>query len=53
MKWYMDLGNQGDIVLSTRVRLARNLVDLRYAYTDGGLKEILSIIIKKLKRKVL
>ena len=27
MKWYMGLGNQGDIVLSTRVRLARNLED--------------------------
>ncbi len=25
MKWYMNSGNQGDIVLSTRVRLARNL----------------------------
>ena len=24
-KWYVDKGEQGDIVLSTRVRLARNL----------------------------
>ena len=24
-KWYIDKGDQGDIVLSTRIRLARNL----------------------------
>ncbi len=24
-KWYIDKGEQGDIVLSTRIRLARNL----------------------------
>ena len=27
MNWYKNKGNEGDIVLSTRVRLARNLED--------------------------
>ena len=27
MNWYKNKGNEGDIVLSTRVRLARNLSD--------------------------
>lgn len=27
MKWYEKAGNNGDVVLSTRIRLARNLVD--------------------------
>ena len=26
-KWYVENGEQGDIVISTRVRLARNLED--------------------------
>ena len=48
MKWYMGLGNQGDIVLSTRVRLARNLED--YPFTsrlDSKEKEEVSSIIKE------
>ena len=24
-KWYMKSGNEGDVVISTRIRLARNL----------------------------
>lgn len=27
MKWYLETGPQGDVVLSTRVRLARNIAD--------------------------
>ena len=29
-KWYVDKGEQGDIVLSTRVRLARNLEEFPF-----------------------
>ena len=29
-KWYIANGSQGDIVLSSRVRLARNLVDFPF-----------------------
>lgn len=48
MKWYMDLGNQGDIVLSTRVRLARNLVDYPFpSRLDSKEKEEVSSIIKE------
>jgi protein arginine kinase len=27
MKWYLETGPQGDVVISTRVRIARNIVD--------------------------
>jgi len=30
-KWYAQKGEQGDVVLSTRVRLARNLADIPFA----------------------
>lgn len=47
MKWYMGLGNQGDIVLSTRVRLARNLEDYPFpSRLDAKEKEQVSSIIK-------
>ena len=48
MKWYMSLGNQGDIVLSTRVRLARNLEDYPFpSRLDPKEKEEVSSIIKE------
>ena len=48
MKWYMGLGNQGDIVLSTRVRLARNLEDYPFpSRLDSKEKEEVSSIIKE------
>lgn len=48
MKWYMGLGNQGDIVLSTRVRLARNLEDYPFpSRLDAKEKEDVSAIIKE------
>ena len=29
-KWYLEKGDQGDIVISTRIRLARNLYDFPF-----------------------
>ena len=47
MKWYKSSGNQGDIVLSTRVRLARNLEDYPFpSRLDSKEKEEVSYIIK-------
>lgn len=47
MKWYMGLGNQGDVVLSTRVRLARNLEDYPFpARLDAEEKQRVSSIVK-------
>lgn len=48
MKWYMGLGNQGDIVLSTRVRLARNLEDYPFpSRLDAKEKQQVSSLIKE------
>ena len=48
MKWYKSSGNQGDIVLSTRVRLARNLEDYPFpSRLDSKEKEEVSSIIKE------
>lgn len=48
MKWYMNLGNQGDIVLSTRVRLARNLEDYPFpSRLDAKEKSEVSALIKE------
>lgn len=48
MKWYMGLGNQGDVVLSTRVRLARNLEDYPFpSRLDAKEKEQVSALIKE------
>ena len=48
MKWYMGLGNQGDVVLSTRVRLARNLEDYPFpSRLDAKEKQQVSSIIKE------
>ncbi len=30
MKWYLETGPQGDVVISTRIRLARNIVDFPF-----------------------
>ncbi|MDR3645215.1 MAG: ATP--guanido phosphotransferase, partial [Clostridia bacterium] len=30
MKWYLETGPEGDIVVSTRIRLARNLAELPF-----------------------
>lgn len=30
MKWYLDNGPQGDVVISTRIRIARNIVDFPF-----------------------
>ncbi len=47
MKWYNTLGNMGDVVLSTRVRLARNLEDYPFpARLDKEEKEEASALIK-------
>lgn len=48
MKWYKNSGKQGDIVLSTRVRLARNLEDYPFpSRLDAKEKEEVSSIIKE------
>ena len=48
MKWYMGLGNQGDVVLSTRVRLARNLEDYPFpSRLDAKEKAEVSALIKE------
>jgi protein arginine kinase len=30
MKWYLETGPQGDVVISTRVRIARNIIDFPF-----------------------
>lgn len=48
MKWYKDSGNQSDIVLSTRVRLARNLEEYPFpSRLDSKEKEAVSAVIKE------
>ncbi|MCK9478871.1 MAG: protein arginine kinase [Firmicutes bacterium] len=43
MRWYIDSGPEGDIVISSRVRLARNIKGYPFAnrLTDAGGKEVL------------
>lgn len=36
MNWYRNIGNEGDIVLSTRVRLARNIQDFPFPARLGA-----------------
>lgn len=47
-KWYIEKGDQGDIVLSTRIRLARNLDDYPFpAKLDAAGKNKVNTIIKQ------
>ena len=47
-KWYAQKGEQGDVVLSTRVRLARNLADIPFtAKLDARGKEMVCEEIRK------
>ena len=43
MAWYTEKGNMQDVVLSTRVRFARNLADYPFAsrLSDTGASEII------------
>ncbi|MDR0405499.1 MAG: protein arginine kinase [Clostridiales bacterium] len=43
MKWYIDSGKEGDVVISSRVRLARNLKGYPFTHnlSDGALSEVL------------
>lgn len=43
MKWYIDSGNDGDVVISSRVRLARNIKGYPFAnmLDDDSCKEVL------------
>lgn len=45
-KWYEDTGFQGDVVLSTRVRLARNIKDIPFPnkMTDDDAKKVISLV---------
>lgn len=45
-KWYDDTGFQGDIVLSTRVRLARNLRGIPFPnkMTDADAEKVISLV---------
>lgn len=36
MKWYLETGPEGDVVVSTRVRLARNIADLPFPSHMSG-----------------
>lgn len=48
MTWYKNKGNEGDVVLSTRVRLARNLEDYPFPIRlDGREKQEVSNLIKE------
>ncbi|OQB15245.1 MAG: putative ATP:guanido phosphotransferase [Firmicutes bacterium ADurb.Bin193] len=46
MKWYLDSGNEGDVVISSRIRLARNIKGFPFAnlLTDEQSKKILALI---------
>ena len=47
-KWYIEKGDQGDIVLSTRIRLARNLDDYPFpAKLDAAGKNKVNSIVKQ------
>ena len=47
MNWYKNKGNEGDIVLSTRVRLARNMTEYPFpARLDETQKKDIGTIIK-------
>ncbi len=50
-KWYNDTGFQDDIVLSTRVRLARNIKDIPFPrkMTDDDARKVISIVDEALK----
>ena len=45
-KWYDDTGFQGDIVLSTRVRLARNLKGIPFPnkMSDDDAKKVVELV---------
>lgn len=51
LKWYQQSGNEGDIVISTRVRLARNLSDVPFpaGLTPERKREVASRVREALK----
>ena len=47
MNWYKNKGNEGDIVLSTRVRLARNMTEYPFpARLDESQKKDIGTIVR-------
>ena len=50
MSWYLEAGNDSDIVLSSRIRLARNLKDMPFPnkMNDETRKKALDLISEKL-----
>lgn len=45
-KWYLENGEQGDIVVSTRIRLARNIEDYPFPWrlTESGRQKVCGVI---------
>ena len=48
--WYLQNGKDSDVVISSRVRLARNLAD--FPFKDKAKQEDLEQILKKIKEIV-
>ena len=53
-KWYFDKGPDSDVVLSSRVRLARNLVDYPFPHrsTPGLRREVMKLVMDALKNQM-
>lgn len=51
MKWYLETGPQGDVVISTRIRLARNIAE--YPFTSRMTEDQSNKVIESVKQALL